>query len=177
MKGLLILEFLTRHWDFKTLVVRGRVGMKIQEKWNMPMCFHIYRAHWKQKWFRGEIIGEWLKTTPSWCPYFTPNITLLTVDSPKIRAIFSQICRLDSRVESKWFSVDASMITAKCLVYSPWFSSTRMCCHLANLDAPFQLRLCSLDTRLIPLDATIYTPLMLCLSEADPGLWSRRPWF
>ena len=50
---------------------------------------------------RGEIIGEWLKIPPSGCPYFTPNITLLTVDYPKIRAIFSQLCMLDSRVESK----------------------------------------------------------------------------
>ena len=44
MKGLLILHFLTRHCNFKTLVARGRVGMKILEKWNMPICFNRYRA-------------------------------------------------------------------------------------------------------------------------------------
>ena len=44
MKEKLQLYFLTSHCNFKTLVTRGRVGMKILEKWNMPLCFRRYRA-------------------------------------------------------------------------------------------------------------------------------------
>ena len=43
MNGMLIDYLLTQNCNFKTLVARGRVGMKILEKRNIPMCFHSPR--------------------------------------------------------------------------------------------------------------------------------------
>ena len=109
----------------------------------------------------GEIIGEWLKTTPQRCHYFTSSIAPFDLIFPHDPSHILPRCLLDSRVESKWFSGDASNIIVKCLVYSPWFPSTHRCCHLVKLgcpiEPPFMLSWYPFDTswchHIYPIDA------------------------
>ena len=49
----------------------------------------------------GEIIGEWLKTTPQRCHYFTSSIAPFDLIFPHDPSHILPRCLLDSRVESK----------------------------------------------------------------------------